>query len=423
MSYKCTKHLLSIFLILVSSTTYAHPQSLLSLSDVEKIALETAPEILELQNNEKSFDEAAVAANTWPDPQLMAGAMNVPTDTFSFDQENMTQIKLGLSQMIPKGKSLQFKSEKNKMMSLFSKRMNHNTKAIILRTVRQEWLNIYYWLMAEKIVNENRAIFKHLVKVTESLLSAGKNNQHDVLRAQLELSQIDNRKIQISEEIGKARARLARWIGHEKSEAVLPRKLPQWMPPPSVNAISKNIANHPLLTSSDALVEATKQDVRLSEEDYKPGFMVGVNYSLRQGDNPMSHERRSDFLSAQVTMDLPIFTSKRQDKRLASKIALLHASKDKRMRAFKDMQSHLAKEYVRWEKLKKQSALYKKRLIPEAKQYASATLTAYQNHQSDYPAVAKAYVTELNTKLEGLKINVELNKSRIELMYLEGQHP
>ncbi len=392
----------------------------LTLKKVEQVALNTAPEISQLRNKEEALREAAVAAGQLPDPKLQAGIINVPTDTFNLTQENMTQIKVGIAQTFPKGHSLSIKSEQKQLLAQAEQFKGLNTKAEILRTVRNEWLNLYYWIQAKKIIEENRVIFQHLVKVTESMLGAGKSNQHDVLRAQLELSQIENRQIQITEQIDTARARLARWVGKAMAREAKPNRLPHWPKPPSQQILEHQINQHPHLRTDATLVAASHQGVQLAKQQYKPAWTVGLNYSFRQGNNPMMGGRRADFIGAQVSVDLPIFTAKRQDKELAASLAELNATRDSELSDYRKMVSELSQFWVVWQKLTKQAALYQKRLNPEAKQYAEATLTAYQNDQSDFPTVARAHVTELNTQLDGLKIEVERDKARVALLYLEG---
>ncbi|EHL31410.1 hypothetical protein LDG_6588 [Legionella drancourtii LLAP12] len=48
-------------------------------------------------------------------------------------------------------------------------------------------------------------------------------------------------------------------------------------------------------------------------------------------------------------------------------------------------------------------------------------MTAYQNFQTDFPTLARAYVRQLNTELEGLKVSVDRDVSRINLLYLQGK--
>ena len=417
---QCTKFAQMLIVLLpLWNGTLAHA---VTLKAVEQVALDTAPELSQLRSKEQALREAAIAAGQLPDPKLHGGIINVPTNSFSLTQENMTQIKIGIAQAFPKGRSLSISSKQKRYFAQAEHFREMNMREDILLAVRNEWLNLYYWTHAADIVEKNRDIFLHLVKVTESILASGKSNQHDVLRAQLELSQIKNRQIQIEEQLVNARTRLARWIGEPMANNALPAGLPKWPLPPNQKILTQKLLLHPNLQTDISLIDASRAGVQLAKQQYKPGLLADVSYSLRQGDNSMTNKRRADFIGAQISLDLPVFTGKRQDKQLASNLADLNASEDAKVSNFRKMKSNLGQYWVDWEKLSQQVKLYQQRLIPEANYYAKATLTAYQNDLSDFPAVARAYVIELNTQLDALKIEVDRSKARVGLLYMEGSN-
>ena len=76
-------------------------------------AVKTAQEIDPWLDGNRHLEDAtksmSVAAGSLPDPQVSLGLANLPTDSFSFNQEGMTQVKLGVSQMFPQGNSLSIK--------------------------------------------------------------------------------------------------------------------------------------------------------------------------------------------------------------------------------------------------------------------------------------------------------------------------
>ena len=56
--------------------------------------------------------------------------------------------------------------------------------------------------------------------------------------------------------------------------------------------------------------------------------------------------RRADFIGAQVSVDLPIFTAKRQDKELAASLAELNATRDSELSDYRKMVSELSQFWV-----------------------------------------------------------------------------
>src|SRR5690606_37673923 len=61
------------------------------------------------QIESSAYADDAEASSNWPDPVLFAGLQNLPTDTFDFTQEPMTNLRVGVRQMLPQGDSLEIK--------------------------------------------------------------------------------------------------------------------------------------------------------------------------------------------------------------------------------------------------------------------------------------------------------------------------
>lgn len=390
-----------------------------SLKDLEKLALERAPEIKILSQKQLALEESAVAAGQFADPQLQGGLINLPTDTFSNTQENMTQLKFSLSQSFPRGRSLSLKSEQQQIKARQTSERKSLTEAQILRQLRLDWLELYYLIHAEVILKKARSVFQHLVKVATSILSVGQGNQHDVLRAQLDLSQVDSRLIQVQSDLGKVRAKLTRWLGEDTVHKLRPHQLPLWGAPPLVEALKISLPKHPSLLVADKSIESAQKDIDLADASYAPAWSVSTHYSFRQGRAGNPKSRRSDFVGLQLKTELPFFTGNRQDRTMASKRAMYGASKSQKQAELLNLSKDLSVTYTMWQELSKQYKLYKDRLHPEAKQYAQSTLTAYENRQLDFPTVARAHDREIMTSLQKLRIQTNLYQARATLLYLE----
>ena len=407
----------SSMLFLGSHTAISMP---LTLKQAETAALSQSPEIKSSQAKSRALEQSAIAAGQFSDPKLMLGTLNVPVDTFNFSQEPMTQIQVGLQQSFPRGHSLHFRSLQKQDLSAAESESAQTMKLMVLQNVRLSWLDLYYWLNARTIILNQEKVFKHLLDVTESMLANNQAQQKDVIRAQLELSELDNRLLAVKQQSDIARANLARWIGPTLAYHAQPTRLPTWPAPGRYKQIQHEIKNHPILKTDAAYVAAGSDNVKLAKQQYKPGFTVSMAYGFRQG-NDLDGSKRPDFLSAQVSMDLPIFTSNRQDKSLKESQENLLSNEENQMSDYRQLQKSMSSEYAVWQERKKSTILYQQKLTPEAKQYAEATMAAYQNAQTDFPTLARAYVRELNTELEELKEVVDQKKARVNLLYLQGK--
>jgi outer membrane protein TolC len=413
-----TKIALSLLILLLGvQHVYARP---LTLQQAENAALSQSPEMKALQAKTDALGQSAVAAGQLSDPKLMLGAMNVPVDTFDFSQEPMTQVQVGLMQAFPRGRSLHYRLMQKKDLSVAESRKLKAMRLQVLQGVRLSWLNLYYWVHAKRVVLKQKKVFRHLVKVTESMLGNNKAQQKDVIRAQLELTELDNRLLNINQQIKTARATLGRWIGAVLAKRVTPRRLPTWSLPPKLPQFHHIIKQHPILKTDAAFISSGEAGVQLAKQQYKPGFSLGVAYGFRQGCD-INGRRRPDFLTAQISMDLPLFRHNRQDRTLRASQSKLLANEKNQMSHYRQLLEVLKTQYAAWQQQRKSAWLYRSHLVPEAKQYAESTMTAYQNTQTDFPTLARAYVRELNTELDGLRTNVHREIARANLLYLQGK--
>jgi outer membrane protein TolC len=399
---------------------YSHAQAnSLSIGEAEFLALNLSPEIQQLKAKACGLQQQAIADGQLLDPQLMAGAINVPTNSFSFTQDEMTMLAVGVQQQLPRGRSLTIKSKQTQALATAEQRKIKEQVSLLLRSVRETWLELYYWNQALKIIHDNQKIYRSLLKVSESQYSTGKGNQSDVLQVQVELSRLANQSLQIEQQIDLLRAQLGRFIGQEQAKRNLSEHLPSWLKPPSRLVLQHRLKSHPLILIDGATIEAARQEVALAKEQYKPGWLLGASYGFRQGQMPNGMPR-SDMLTAQVTVDLPLFPGKRQDRQFQASVYKLQASHMDRAIHYRDLLKELQAQYAIWEKLSQRERIYQGQLLPEAKQNAKASLLAYQNTTVEMNTVLRAYSNELDIRQEQLQVLIEKMKARVVLLYLEG---
>lgn len=407
------------FIILVASPSLSYSNNFLSLSDAERIAISTAPELKQLQANADSLRAQAVADCQWSDPQLIVGAANVPTNSFSFNQDDMTMVQVGLRQSFAPGSSLAMKAKKTNALAKAQQEKIQEQVAMLLRNVRETWLDLYYWNQAAKVVQENRTLYRRLLKATESQYSSGKGTQSDVLQIQVEVTRLNDQSAQVEQRIDVLRAQLARWIGAAAVNRQLSGSLPHWSPPAPATALQSRLLQHPLLRVDTANIEAARDEVSYAKEMYKPGWTAEIGYAARQGKLE-NGKPRSDFVGAQVTIDLPLFPGARQDQRLRASAYQLTSTQLDRDIHYKDLLKELTVQYEIWKSYSKRVSLYQNHLVPEATQNSKAALLAYQNATTDLTTVLRAFSNQLTIRLERTQIEVERAKARAAILYLEG---
>ncbi len=404
-----------------SSVSLTQDNTVLTLKEAERIALTDEPGIISRQWQAKALSEQSVADGQLMDPKLQLVVSNLPADTFDFDQENMTQFKVGILQQFPAGNTLDLKQQKTlKQSELFDSKISER-KISIIKDVRLTYLEVYYWEQAYKTIRQNKRFFSQLVEIVQSMFSVGRNNQQDLIRAQLELSRLDDRLTKITQKIKTQRSKLSRWIGSQNSYNTLAKKLPDIFTPDLTSLNDDDLTQlfmaHPKIQEIDKQLEISRKDIDLAKENFKPGWGLNVSYGYRDNKPDGPNRKRSDFISAGVTIDLPLFTANRQDKRLLSKEHKYQALKDKRNEQLRQMVSALQQEIANEEQLEKRHQLYYKLLLPQAKRQTRASLMAYQSDRGDFADVMRAYIDDLNANLDERRIAVDHLQTRARILY------
>ena len=421
MSYRCSSFAIFVLIILGIGNAYALE---LSIKDAETVAIQNDPMIVQFQARAQAYMEESVVDGQLPDPQLRIAAANIPLDSFSFTQEPMTQAIVGLRQGFPSTGLLDAKSEK-KLLMAEAERANAIERAmLVLRNLRKAWMDVYFQTHAFFLIEEHESVFEQLVKVTQYQYRAGRGQQQDVVRAQLELSLLQDRRTSIVQNREKAIAELEKWTGASVKDHQLSKLFPELPTLPTIEELGMRIEAHPSLAVKKAVLGFSRKDVAIEKAKFKPNWALDLSYGYRGGENVMadgSRSSRADFASAVISMDLPFFTEKRQHKRLNATGHRVNAANDAVDSQRRELRRLLDASYADWQRLGERLEFYKKEVLPQAAQYAETTRKSYQSRVSDFSELVRARLRELESNMQTLRLRTDRAKAHYDLQYLAGE--
>lgn len=411
------------FAIIALMTVFAAPvlaqrEAPLTIAEAEDLALADEPGQLAMQARAAALGERAIVAGALPDPVLRMGLNNFPIQSGGFTTEGMTSAGVGIRQTFPSGSTREIGTRQYEFLA---SEVNNSANARgrnVLTAARSAWLDAYFWGQSHDLVKESRPFFDDLATISRSLYAVGRKSQQDVLRAELELSRIDDRLIEIERQQARAQAALSEWIGSDARRRVA-AKLPPWDDPPPLNSLIQNLAQHPMTMAADAQISAREAGVELADQRSKPQWAVDMAYSYRDGSLP-NGDPRSDFITVGVTVGLPFFRSKSVDSTLSAALQERSAAESSKTRLMRELQSRLEAEYSRWQDLSRRLALYEERILGQASEHAQAAMLAYQSDSGDFADVMRGYIDDLNTRIEYIRLQVERAQSYAILANLGG---
>jgi len=411
--YAISKGCIALLLLLFAPLLLA--ESLLTLNKAEIIALNDDPILQASELRALSAAQLAIAEGQLADPTFNLGLFNVPTDGFDLNQNPTTQLRFGISQQLAKGDSLRHKTVQGEYVALAQQERGALLKKSLLKEVRLQFLETLYQQKALNILRENRRYFSDLLISSDNLYAVGRANQQAVLQAKLELSRLDDQINQGLNQFEIDRALLAKWVPLA-GDANLVGSLPILPNFSNLESLELNLQKHPVIAIDDAYIAVAKQGVHIAKEQYKPAYSLGIEYRKRFGDEPNGRER-DDMLAAMLSVEMPIFTEKRQDKRLSARQYDYQAMKLKRLDSLRDIRQKLRKEYGNWLRLQQRSTRYKQQLLKQAAAHTSAALSAYQSGVVDFSTLMYARISELETRLQAIRLAIDLLKAQSKVLF------
>ena len=429
------------------SLSYANGQSTNTLSFLKaiRVAQNNDPWLSGNIEKQKSVHSMSQVSYSLPDPKISLGIGNLATDSLEFDQEPMSQIKVGITQMFPRGDSLNIKSAQLKKESEQYPLQRQDRKAKVAVTVGTLWLDAFEIEQTIELVKQNRKLFEQLIDLAESNYSSAKGNarQQDVVNAQIELTRLDDKLVQLEQQKQRLHGQRLQWLsdysssesgkanGSANVEKGMFEKLSLSAEMPELDLIEKQtvygnylseqqLANyfvkHPAVLAIDKKLQASKTGIALAKQKYQPEWGVTASYAYRD-DDPMGNDR-SDLLSIGVTFDLPLFTENRQDHEVKSAVSQVEVIRTEKTLLLRKMMSSFASNRGRLITLEQRQSLYSNKLIPQVNDQIDTSLMAYTHDGGDFADVIRARMSLLNTQVDQLTMDVEEQKLALELNYL-----
>lgn len=410
----------------------------LSFEKVINLSIDNDTWLLRNKYTQKSIELNSIAAGTYSDPKISINALNLPTDSFDLNQEAMTQLKIGVSQMFPRGNSLEIKQDQLILKASQYPFQREDRKSKLTVKIASLWLDAYKAQESIVLIEKNRNLFNQLADVAESSYSSalGKTRQQDIIRAQLELTRLDDKLTKLKQKQDASLLSLSEWIysfseDELTNESILKRdhlQLPNKLPNIDINSkyfLKKEVnpkelllefENHPAIKNLQQKIKYIAKGTLLSQERYKPQFGINTSYSKREDD--LMGKNRSDLFSIGVSFDIPIFTENKQDKELEASILRTKAVKTEKVLLLRKLLSTFKTTKSNLLRLKERQYLYQNKLLPQIDEQAEAALTSYTNDDGDFAEVVRARISQLNSKIDLLSIKVDIQKLIIKYNYL-----
>lgn len=392
----------------------------ITLADLQKLALERNPRLKAMGAEALMRKSRITSSASLEDPKLKLGINNVPTDSYSLSEEDMTSKEIGVSQMIPLGgklglrKDIATKEYDKAALGLRKER------AEILHMLRMNYFELYYLRESIEIMNEIRGQIALLVKSEIAANKTGMGSISNVIKAETEGTMVEEEIIVLEQKAKETAERISYLAGGSVliGKATLDASLREKAYPAGEEAVNAVLAGNPALKMLRADVEIGSHELSLAKREYVPDVELGLSY-MQRDNGPMG--KRSDMVSGMVTFNIPAWFYKRNEpmieemrkKKSASENMLGDYTNDLRARA-----SVVLSQVEKWKSLRK---LYSERIIPQTELTLATLLSQYRTSTREFMPIIDSVRVLLRYKKELVMADKEYYSGISELNMLMGK--
>lgn len=382
--------------------------------------LKNSPDIEVWQNKVEASRHNIPQAGAWQDPTVGIGLMNLPVNSFDFNQEPMTGLWFNAAQMIPLAGMPKLKTkiaEINLETTLHDRR---DKELSIASSIAQTWYDWAYLDAALLTVEANIELIDNLVTVARSKYETGRGMQQDILRAQTKRTRLDDKLASLRQMKLTMSRRFALLLGETGITGLQnPAHLPDSFTELNVADLSAELFVHNSLylkTKAELKTSELKSD--LAKKSWVPDLKLGAGYGFRQNaDNGME---RPDFFTVTAGMSVPLFGERKQGRAVQEMQAMERAVHSKLRSVELGLQFQLDKLLDEDQRLDKQIMLYQDGIEPQAEATLAASTFSYSVGKADFEALLMAETALYNARLERLARIRDRIKVRISIAALIG---
>ncbi|MFH1552373.1 MAG: TolC family protein [Candidatus Omnitrophota bacterium] len=376
-------------------------------------AISNNPAIQEAYGNWEAAVYKARQASSLPDPMAKYTYFGESVETRVGPQEH----KYGVSQKIPFPIKLSMEEIAESRHASMLKEKYEAARREIVKKVKFVYYDIYWVDKAIQVTEGEKAILENLEKVAQRRYESKFAPQQDVIKAQVELSNLINRLLILRQNRKSLAAKLNSVLNRQidtgvgRLEEVEPVKFDYKLN--ELHAIAGQSRQE--LLAARLNIERSEYEKSLAMMDYVPDLTVGFDYiEVGKGTTIQPNDGQDAWMTT-FSINVPLWLGRISDK-VKEKKALLNASKKNYENVQNEVYYEVEDIYFKIITYKDVVMLYETALIPQSEQSFDAAKTGYETGKVDFLNWLESERVLLQTRLAYYKSIVDYQKS---IAYLE----
>jgi cobalt-zinc-cadmium efflux system outer membrane protein len=346
-------------------------------NDLVSELLQNNPEIQAARSRFEAATKRPSQAGTLPEPTASYTNFGVGHPFSQLNGSNFAYQGFGVSQEFPFPGKLSLASEEAKREAEV---VQQNYCAVVLDMTARLKVAYYEWLTVNKAIELTRKhsdLLSRFEEIARNRYTVGKGLQQDVLKAQLEVSTLEQQLAMLDEKRQRAEAEIASLLAVSAVVMRAPSEIHASSFPMSLDELLKATDDSPRVRAEQKMVAARAAGINRSQKDFRPDFGVNLQWQHTGSNFP-------DYYMATVEVKIPIYYARKQRYALEESYSKLREAKQNYQAAQQQSIYQVKDQYLSIQSSERILNLYKTTLIPQAQLTVDSSASAYEVGSIDF---------------------------------------
>ena len=339
--------------------------------------MENNPEIQAARSRFEAATKRPSQKGALPEPTASYTNFGVGHPFSRLNGSDFSYQGFGVSQEFPFPGKLGLASEEAKRDA---ESEEQNYRSLVLDVTARLKVAYYEWLAVGKAIEltrKNSDLLGRFEEIARNRYTVGKGLQQDVLKAQLEVSALEQQLAMLDEKRQRAEAEIASLLGAPTVALKARGDMQASSFSTPLEELLKNAGDSPRVRAEQKMVDARAVGINRSLKDFRPDFGVNLQWQHTGSNFP-------DYYMATVAVKIPIYYARKQRYALEESYSRLNEAKQN-YRSAKQKAIYLVKDqYLAIQSSERIVNLYKTTLLPQAQLTVDSAASAYEVGSIDF---------------------------------------
>jgi outer membrane protein TolC len=390
-----------------------------SVENLLQLARDSNPDYAAMRHEAGAASERIQPAAALPDPKLRVELMDITmggqqSPTLAPSRTGSTRYTL--MQDVPWFGKRDLKRDIASLDAQAADGRASSTWAELAARIKSTFAQAYYLHQNERLTKEILDLMTRLEKVAQVRYAGGLTAQQDVIRAQVEQTNLKNELIALENERRQVQARLNMLVARPAGAPLAAPERLRPLPAPAkleYAALEDRVrARNPQLAAEDARAKSAEKNRELTYKNRYPDFTVGLM--------PTQTGSSVKEWGVMFEVNIPLQQSSRRSQEREAE-AMLTAARSRKAAVANQVLSELAENLSGLDAARRMETTIASSLLPQAELTFKSALASYENGKVDFATLLDAQRQIRQAKQNLIKVQAEGQARLAEIERLLGE--